>query len=80
MNGACRGQNADLFFNPDNERGRPKRIREAKAKAVCATCPVVAECLKWALDVGEPYGIWGGKSPAERLELRNGVSCLSIAD
>ncbi len=80
MSGACRGQNAELFFNPDNERGRSKRIREASAKAVCAQCPVVAQCLEWALEVGEPYGIWGGKSPAERHELRGGVSYLSIAD
>lgn len=80
VNGACRGQNADLFYNPENERGRTKRIREAGAKAVCAQCPVITQCLEWALDVGESYGIWGGKSPAERLELRGGVSYLSIAD
>ena len=80
MDGACRGLSADFFFHPDNERGRAKRVREDNAKAVCATCPVMAECLQWALDVGEPYGIWGGKSAAERLELRGGVSYLSIAD
>ncbi len=76
----CRGMDASIFYHPDNERGRSKRIREASAKAVCAQCPVVAQCLEWALDVGEPYGIWGGKSPAERHELRGGVSYLSIAD
>ena len=80
MHGACRGLSADLFFTPDFERGRLKRIREASAKAVCGTCPVVAKCLDWALTVGEPYGVWGGKSPTERAELRHGRSHLALAD
>jgi WhiB family redox-sensing transcriptional regulator len=70
VHAACRGLNADLFFNPDYERGRSKRMREAGAKAVCQSCPVRAQCLSWAVAVGEPYGIWGGTTPAEREELR----------
>jgi WhiB family redox-sensing transcriptional regulator len=50
---ACRGMDASTFFNPDNERGRSKRTREAQAKAVCAECPVIAQCLDWALSVRE---------------------------
>jgi WhiB family transcriptional regulator, redox-sensing transcriptional regulator len=79
ISGACRGVGDDLFFNPDNERGQAKRVREAGAKAVCATCPVIAECLDWALAVGEPYGVWGGKTSVERHELRRRVSYLAIA-
>ncbi|MEP6852440.1 MAG: WhiB family transcriptional regulator [bacterium] len=66
---ACRGLNAAMFFHPDNERGSSRRRREAQAKAVCARCPVVAECLNWALSVREPYGVWGGRSPEEREQL-----------
>lgn len=66
---ACRSLNAAMFFNPDNERGRAKRMREASAKIVCASCPVAEQCLEWALSVREPYGIWGGTSPADRAEL-----------
>jgi WhiB family transcriptional regulator, redox-sensing transcriptional regulator len=76
---ACRGLNADLFFNPDYERGRPKRLREENAKAVCRSCPVLKQCLEWAVAVGEPYGIWGGMTPAERQELRE-RSYLATAD
>lgn len=80
VRGACRGLSVDLFFNPDFERGRPKRTRENGAKAVCRSCPVMAQCLNWALTVGEPYGIWGGTTPAERHELRDTGSYLALAD
>ena len=39
------------------------------AIAVCATCPVVEACLKHALSVREPYGVWGGMSEEERARL-----------
>lgn len=41
------------------------------AKAVCARCPVRQQCLAYALDNDETYGIWGGLSPRERRTLRN---------
>lgn len=60
--GACRSADADLFFpmtKEDTER----------ALAVCATCPVVAECLEYALEARERYGIWGGKTDKQRRRL-----------
>jgi WhiB family redox-sensing transcriptional regulator len=66
---ACRGLDPMLFFQQTNARGRTKRMNEARARAVCAKCPVVAECLNWALSVNEPYGMWGGLSPDERQRL-----------
>jgi len=80
VDAACRGTGVDLFFNPDSERGQSKRTREANAKAVCARCPVMAECLSWALAVGEPYGVWGGRTPEERRALRNNKPALAIAN
>lgn len=32
-------------------------------------CPVRALCLRHAIDVHEPYGIWGGLSASERADL-----------
>ena len=33
----------------------------ARAKAICAKCPVTAECLDHALRLQEPWGVWGGQ-------------------
>lgn len=32
-----------------------------RAKALCAACPLRAECLEGALRRGEPWGVWGGE-------------------
>ena len=64
--GACRSYDPSLFFHPEGERGPRRAGREARAKAVCATCPVIAACREHALAVREPYGIWGGLSESER--------------
>lgn len=41
----------------------------AAAKAVCARCPVRAECLDEAMSAGMTDGIWGGMTPEERRLL-----------
>ncbi|MGH8862924.1 MAG: WhiB family transcriptional regulator [Jatrophihabitantaceae bacterium] len=63
---ACRGLDTAHFYHPENERGPSRVRREKNAKAVCAGCPVVQNCLRWALAAREPYGVWGGKSAEER--------------
>lgn len=40
------------------------------AKRVCAGCPVRSECLEWALERNEYFGVWGGTSERERNRLR----------
>ena len=67
--GSCRGEDTDLFFHPEGERGPRRSNREAAAKAVCARCPVLAACREHALAAHEPYGVWGGLSEHEREEL-----------
>ena len=39
--GACRDADPTLFFHPEGERGPARRNRDAAAKAICATCPVM---------------------------------------
>jgi WhiB family redox-sensing transcriptional regulator len=41
------------------------------AKSVCRECPVRAQCLEFALDTNEKYGVWGGLSERERKALRS---------
>lgn len=59
----CRGADADLFFP---ERGASTR----KAKAICGECQVRNECLDFAIEIGEKFGIWGGMSERERRRVR----------
>ncbi|WP_431982592.1 WhiB family transcriptional regulator [Streptomyces qinglanensis] len=66
---ACRGVDSSLFFHPEGERGAARSAREASAKEVCMRCPVRAECAAHALQVREPYGVWGGLTEDEREEL-----------
>ncbi len=65
---ACRGMDTALFF-PD----RRDAAAAARAKRVCAACPVRPQCLaaELAAPVGRaPEGIAGGQAPAERTRLR----------
>ncbi len=36
---------------------------------ICQDCPVQRECLSYALEAHESYGMWGGKTPPERLDI-----------
>ncbi|HSJ28820.1 MAG TPA: WhiB family transcriptional regulator [Acidimicrobiia bacterium] len=44
--------------------------QERAAKAVCASCMVVDECLAYAITHDVPYGVWGGLTMAERVRVR----------
>lgn len=67
--GACRGEDSDLFYHPEGERGRARERRERQAKAICHACPVLEECRRHALSTQEPYGVWGGLGEQERQVL-----------
>lgn len=69
QHGACAGQGTGLFFHPAGERGPSREGRESAAKALCARCLVRPACRPHALAVGEPYGVWGGLSVADRAAL-----------
>ena len=67
---ACRGMDVRLFFGPDGEQRPERESREAEAKAVCASCPVQAQCLDYALGKSIKHGIWGGLNEGERARER----------
>lgn len=58
----CAGTDPESFFP---EKGGSTR----EAKKVCARCLVSAECLDWALELEERFGIYGGLSERERRRL-----------
>jgi WhiB family redox-sensing transcriptional regulator len=41
----------------------------AEAKRVCMGCPVRTDCLEYALENNERFGIFGGKSERERRKI-----------
>jgi len=65
---SCLNADPDLFF-PISSTGRSlSQIRQAKA--ICAGCQVIKECLAFA-QANEPIsGIWGGTTAAERASTR----------
>jgi WhiB family transcriptional regulator, redox-sensing transcriptional regulator len=65
--GACRTEDPDLF-HPAGKTG-PYLVQIRQAKAVCRTCPVVQQCLDWALDNREMNGVVGGMDEDERRRL-----------
>jgi WhiB family transcriptional regulator, redox-sensing transcriptional regulator len=66
LEASCRTADPALFFQPERERAEDRDRRQVKAKAVCAECPVVAECRRHSLCFPELFGIWGGLSELER--------------
>lgn len=66
LDSACRGLDSDIFYHPDGERGSARERRVSTAKAICAACPVIAQCRAHALKTKEPYGVWGGLGEEDR--------------
>lgn len=61
--GSCRGTDPDVFFPDRGESLEP-------AKSICAECIVRDECLEYALENRERFGVWGGTSERERRRIR----------
>jgi WhiB family redox-sensing transcriptional regulator len=59
---ACREADPSLFF-------ASTRDDERAALVVCSTCSVKGECLEFALESRERFGVWGGTTERERRKL-----------
>jgi WhiB family transcriptional regulator, redox-sensing transcriptional regulator len=59
----CAETDPEAFFP---EKGGSTR----EAKKVCVSCEVRSECLEYALEHDERFGIWGGLSERERRRLK----------
>ena len=60
---ACRGTDTEIFYPVTQDE-------EAEALSICATCPVRAQCLDYAIRNREAYGVWGGMTPEQRRRIR----------
>ena len=59
----CAEVDPEIFFP---EKGGSTR----DPKRICRPCDVRAECLEFALDSGEKFGVWGGFSERERRAMK----------
>jgi WhiB family redox-sensing transcriptional regulator len=59
----CAQTDPEAFFP---EKGGSTR----DAKTICGSCEVRTQCLEYALQNDERFGIWGGLSERERRKLR----------
>ena len=59
----CLDADPEAFFP---EKGGSTR----EAKRICAACPVRDDCLQYALENDERFGIWGGLSERERRRAK----------
>ncbi|MGP3637228.1 WhiB family transcriptional regulator [Streptomyces sp. 24-1644] len=64
---ACK-DDPELFF-PIGNTG-PALLQIEEAKAVCRACPVMERCLRWALESGQEYGVWGGTDEDDRRSMK----------
>lgn len=60
----CAETDPEAFFNDG------KGVSYARAKAICAACPVVQDCGEYAIRNGIEDGVYGGLSPNERARMR----------
>lgn len=69
--GSTEWQELALCAQTDPEAFFPERggsVREAKN--VCQQCEVRDECLQFALENDEQFGVWGGKSEHQRRKMK----------
>lgn len=60
----CQGIHAHIWY-PPLEAPNPGNYYSV-GKKVCFRCPVWRECLDYAKDGNETWGMWGGLTPQER--------------
>jgi WhiB family transcriptional regulator, redox-sensing transcriptional regulator len=61
--GECNKYDPNLHY-PEGERTQKAQDKIRQAKAVCAVCPIIAECRVRGMN--EVFGIWGGLTESER--------------
>ncbi len=59
----CTSESPDVFFPSDG-------VGVLQAQKICADCPVVNECLEFALANHISHGVWGGASERQRRRLQ----------
>lgn len=68
---ACVSYNPETWFPTDKNHRR----QWDEAQRICVMeCPVRDDCLRYALEANEQYGVWGGMTPEQRQKLKEGAA------
>lgn len=68
---ACIGHDPALWdFSHGGSDGRSKR----RARAICAGCPVITQCLEYALRSNSQHLMWGGLCENQRAAIKRGAA------
>jgi len=60
---ACAQADPEAWFPEKGEK-------VSQAKKICQACPIRNQCLEYALETNEVFGIWGGLTYKQRLRLK----------
>lgn len=59
----CANRPPEVFFPSD-------AVGVDRARKICQGCPILQQCLDYAIVNHEEHGVWGGASERERRRLR----------
>jgi len=74
-NALCKGKETNFFYPEVNVKGGKKQVQDVKA--ICRLCQVSSECLTYAINNREEFGIWGGLTPKERFKVTKQYSIMT---
>ena len=66
--GECRNYDPELWW-PNGATG-DEAIKAELAKSICQQCPVKLDCLSYAIEHRQFFGIWGATTEEERRNDR----------
>lgn len=61
----CKDADPEIFFVDQKEEEEYSKKKTKAALALCSDCPVIADCLQFAI-VENAIGVWGGTTTQER--------------
>jgi WhiB family redox-sensing transcriptional regulator len=67
---ACQDENPEWWFPTAAAHTYIYKREVKRAKDICASCPIIDDCLREAVREGHVHGVWGGTSEELRKWLR----------
>lgn len=64
----CQTTDMEIYFPEPGKSQNPQET--TVAKRLCRECPYTTECLQYAIDTTQEFGIWGGTTEKMRREIR----------